>query len=470
MTIASTDPSQSWLLKLKVACDLAGLSPYSWDPVSHRLEWDDRLKAVWGLPPDAQVDYDIFMAGVHPDDRAAVDAAAAHCLNPDGGGVYNVEYRVIAVEGVERWISTRGRAIFAGDQPLEVIGMAMDITDTKHGEGALRKSEERFRLFAENSSRGLWIIDARLGAFLYHNPALERVWDASADAVRDVKGWLARMHPEDRDTAAEILHQIGKHGGPANLEYRIVRDDGAVRWIHDVAFAIRDEGGGIGMIGGITKDVSGPSSPLVYLIDAADRSRQHIASRLRAARFRVIEFATGRAFLEVADALAPGCVVLDICLPGSGGLTVCRTLQTRQRSLPVVVVDNHGGDAQRAVLAMKAGAIDVLCAPCEAQLLLAAVATGLAGIRAATHEDWEAQQAHKRLGALSQRERDVLDGLIAGGTNKTIARTLGLSPRTVESHRAHVMERLGAQTLPETVLIAAMAGLTASPQPRAPAA
>ena len=108
---------------------------------------------------------------------------------------------------------------------------------------------------------------------------------------------------------------------------------------------------------------------------------------------------------------------------------------------------------------MKAGAVDFLEMPYENDALLAAVASAQADIRNVAERDHAAELARTRIAGLSEREREVLDGLLAGGTNKTIARKLGLSPRTVEAHRAHVMQRLGVQSLPEVVLMAAAAGL-----------
>jgi len=108
---------------------------------------------------------------------------------------------------------------------------------------------------------------------------------------------------------------------------------------------------------------------------------------------------------------------------------------------------------------MKAGAVDFLEVPYEREALLAAVASALADIRDTAERSSVAEIARARIADMSTRERAVLEGLLAGGTNKTMARDLGISPRTVENHRAHVMERLGARTLPEAVLMAAAAGL-----------
>src|SRR6476469_1896548 len=99
--------------QLGVVRDLVGFSPYSWDPQTGTLEWDDRLRAMWGLPSGAAIDGETFRAGVHSEDWPRVEAAIARCVDPDGDGVYALEYRVIGIEdGVERWVQTYGRTLF----------------------------------------------------------------------------------------------------------------------------------------------------------------------------------------------------------------------------------------------------------------------------------------------------------------------------------------------------------------------
>ena len=146
-----------------------------------------------------------------------------------------------------------------------------------------------------------------------------------------------------------------------------------------------------------------------------------------------------------------------------------RELKARRIALPVIVVGECQGDVAMAVQAMRAGATDYLEASCSPERLLDAVASAMAGIRDTAERDRALDLARARVAAMSSREREVLGGLLAGGTNKTIARGLGISPRTVEAHRAHVMERLGARTLPEAVIVATSAGLSppATP-PRSP--
>lgn len=123
--------------RLQAAIDLVGLSLYSWDPQTGSAESDAAAKALWGLPPDAPLDVDVWLAGIHPDDRANVEAAAMAAIDPSGDGVYDIEYRVV-VDGVERWVASRSRTHFENGRPMRVWGVVLDITDRKRSEEHLK--------------------------------------------------------------------------------------------------------------------------------------------------------------------------------------------------------------------------------------------------------------------------------------------------------------------------------------------
>ncbi|QCO03343.1 response regulator (plasmid) [Azospirillum argentinense] len=447
--------------RLRAAVDLVGMTLYSWDPTTDALEWDARLKAMWGLPPEAHVDVDIFLGAIHPDDRPRVEAAIAHCLDPRGDGVYAIEYRVIGIEdGLERWVSTHGQTVFDAGRPLGFIGAALDITARKRAEDGLRESEERFRQFAAHSASVLWIVDVGTMRMEYLSPAYEHIWGEPPDAMlQDWRPhWLGTVHPEDRELASGAMDRV-LQGETVDQEYRIVRGNGSVRWIRDTFFAIRSEGGRIRRVAGIAQDITNHSGSLIYVINAEEASQRELLLLLRGVGYDVKAFTSARAFLEIAPALIPGCVLLDIRAPETDGLAIPRELRARRIHLPVIVMGSCDGDIRLAVRAMKAGAVDFLEVPYEREALLAAVASALADIRDTAERSSVAEIARARIADMSTRERAVLEGLLAGGTNKTMARDLGISPRTVENHRAHVMERLGARTLPEAVLMAAAAGL-----------
>jgi FixJ family two-component response regulator len=197
------------------------------------------------------------------------------------------------------------------------------------------------------------------------------------------------------------------------------------------------------------------------VVDADEPSRRELTRGLRDAGYDVRAFPSGTAILESAPALAAGCVVLDIRQPEAGGLTIPRELKARRIGLPVIVVGDAQGDITFAVQVMKAGAVDFLPIPYDLDQLLAAVASAAADIRQTDERDQEANRARGHIAEMPVREREVLEGLLAGQTNKQIGRAIGISPRTVETHRAHVMQRLGAKTVPDAVRIAASAGVQA---------
>ncbi|MFY9293069.1 MAG: PAS domain S-box protein [Methylorubrum rhodinum] len=701
--------------RLQAAVDLVGLSAYSWDPATGALNWDARLKAMWGLPPDAHVDEQVWLCAIHTDDRSCVEAAVAHCTDPTGDGVYHIKYRVIGIcDGVERWVSTHGRTGFEDGRPTSFVGVvveiteqmraeaallesehrlsatlaqlpigvglidpdgsialanevlghyaleripsaeagsserwrayapdgrrlssaeypgaralrgeivvpgvdfiytaadgrecwtrvsaapfhnvdheitgaivvvqnvdrekraelalreseerfravaeqaeagiaivdaahrmsfvneryceilgrtyddllgrtvqelthpddwafneplyqrtmaegasftiekrylrrdstavwvrnvvsalrdgtgaivgglavSLDVTERHQAEAALRESEERFRGFAQHSANVLWLANLATRQLDYLSPAFAQVWGMPPEDMPDITSWLASIHPEDRDAAARTVERVGA-GETLGLEYRIQRaSDHAVRRIRDTFFPIRAEDGRIRSAGGIAQDITTDTGLRAYVVTAGVDARRGFVGVLQAAGYEVQAFASGQAFLDVAGSLIPGCVVLDLEEPGD--LVVASALKAARAQLPVVAIGTSGGDVSFVVRAMKAGAVDFLEEPWKPEELLYAVRTALADIHAAAGQARGRDKDRDRIAALSAREREVLEGLLAGGTNKTIARTLGLSPRTVEIHRARVMEALGARTLSEAVLIATAAGV-----------
>nr|WP_281024087.1 LuxR C-terminal-related transcriptional regulator [Microvirga subterranea] len=195
------------------------------------------------------------------------------------------------------------------------------------------------------------------------------------------------------------------------------------------------------------------------MVDGNKASRHELRLLLQGAGYEVKEFASAQALFEVAPVLVPGCVVVETRSPASGGLSVPKELKARRVGLPVIVIGDARGDISVGVQAMKAGAVDFLSTPYSPEQLLDALAAALSSIHEQAERSHEAERAAVAIASLSAREREVLEGLLAGGSNKTIARDLDISPRTVEAHRARIMERLGTHSLPELVQIAVAAGL-----------
>lgn len=196
----------------------------------------------------------------------------------------------------------------------------------------------------------------------------------------------------------------------------------------------------------------------VYVVDDEEAIRRSASFMLKTSGYQAETFASGPAFLAEVAKLEPGCVLLDVRMPEMDGLEVLATLSARGVMLPVIVLTGHG-DVSTAVEAMKAGALDFIEKPYEKQRLLAAVENARAQSTSASRREVQREEARKRLNALTSRELDVLKGLVAGLPNKTIGYDLGISPRTVEIHRANLMEKLGARSLSDALRIGFNAGL-----------
>jgi PAS domain S-box-containing protein len=460
--------------RLQSAVDLLGLGLYAWDPQTNAFEWDTRVKGMWGLPPDAHIDYGLWRDRVHPDDLARVEAAVAKCADPNGDGVYAIEYRVNGMDGMERWVATHGRTTFESARPVHFFGVALDITERKRGEERekraeqrIRDKEERFRQFAEHSSNVLWILNVDTRQFEYLSPAFDGLWRRSRDETRDY--WTETIHADDRERASRGMERA-LLGDLVVQEYRIVRPDGSVCSVRDTVFPIRDPHERVKWVGGIAQDITIHDALQAYLIDADATSRQKVAHVLYGAGYAVKTFTSGADFLEMAHVLSTGCVVLNIESAPSEGLQLVRQLKANGNNLPLIVTGVSSGNVTLAIQAMKAGAVDWLEMPYPDDQLLMAVSSALADIRFSAARSRDAEFARARVAGMSVRERQVLEGLLAGGTNKVIGRALGISPRTVELYRASVMERLGVGTLPEAVLMAAAAGVRPAPRrdPRKP--
>ena len=200
-----------------------------------------------------------------------------------------------------------------------------------------------------------------------------------------------------------------------------------------------------------------PGEAVVHVIDDDEAVRDSLSFLLRAADMSVQSHESAAAFVSLLPAVASGCIVTDIRMPGLSGLDLLRRLNDDAVRLPVIVITGHG-DVPLAVEAMKLGAVDFLEKPFDDENLLAAVRAALD--RHGDQDQREAREAEfrERLGLLSARERQVLDGLIAGQANKAIAYDLGISARTIEVYRANVMTKMKAGSLSELVRMTLIAG------------
>ena len=197
---------------------------------------------------------------------------------------------------------------------------------------------------------------------------------------------------------------------------------------------------------------------LVHVVDDEDTIRRSLDFLLRTAGFRVETWEDGEAFLKGGDRSAAACVLLDVRMPGMDGLQVQAEMASRGINLPVVVLTGHG-DIGIAVRAMRAGAVDFLEKPFSRERLLQALEVGFMQLADREGRRQREEWARTQVAKVTEREREVLEGLACGYPNKTIAYDLGISSRTVEVYRANLMEKLEVANFADALRVAFAAGM-----------
>ena len=193
---------------------------------------------------------------------------------------------------------------------------------------------------------------------------------------------------------------------------------------------------------------------IVHIVDDDEAVRQSLAFLLSSTGLAVRLYDSASAFLAGLASVKGGCLITDMRMPDMTGLELLHQLRAKACGLPAIVITGHG-DVALAVEAMKAGAVDFIEKPFDEEAILHAVQAALE--RGSEGEGGDAPAIAARLASLSERERQVLEGLIAGHPNKTIAYDLGISPRTVEVYRANLMTKMEARSLSELIRMAILA-------------
>lgn len=201
-----------------------------------------------------------------------------------------------------------------------------------------------------------------------------------------------------------------------------------------------------------------PDKKVVHIVDDDDAVRQSLEFLLKSAKIEVHSHTSATSFLEVLPTFDPGCVITDVRMPGISGIELLKQLKSMASPIPVIIITGHG-DVPLAVEAMKYGAADFLEKPFDDELLLATVRSALNRLEKDGKREAERAEILDKLATLSSRERQVLEGLVAGHANKIIAFNLSISPRTVEIYRANVMSKMGAASLSDLVRMALVAGI-----------
>ena len=199
----------------------------------------------------------------------------------------------------------------------------------------------------------------------------------------------------------------------------------------------------------------------VYIIDDDDAVRDSLSIQLESTGYEVASFPSAIGFLEIATSLQPGCVISDVQMPDMDGMELQQRLNDMKLDFPVVIVTGHA-DVALAVRAMKAGAVDFIEKPFDEDAILNSVQHAQTRFAAQRATAQAGATAREKLATLTPREREVFDEMVRGKQNKMIAYDLDISPRTVEVHRARVLEKLEARSLSELVRLALAAGVPIS--------
>ncbi|MGE5146506.1 MAG: response regulator FixJ [Candidatus Eiseniibacteriota bacterium] len=195
------------------------------------------------------------------------------------------------------------------------------------------------------------------------------------------------------------------------------------------------------------------SKPLVYVVDDDEAVRDSLSLLFESEALEAEAFASARAFLDKLDRTRPGCIVADVRMPGMSGVELLEKLQAEQAAIPIILITGHG-DVPMAVAALKAGAADFFEKPFDDALLVASVRAALDATDEQRRRAVEDSELRARAATLTTREREVMDLVVAGHSNKVVAARLAISPRTVEVYRARVMEKMQARSLADIVRMA----------------
>ncbi|UHC20238.1 MULTISPECIES: PAS domain S-box protein [Methylobacterium] len=237
---------------LRLAAEATGIGIFDYNLVTGELGWDARVRAVFGLSPDARVSYATFLAGLHPEDRVRADEAVQAALDPAGPGHFDIEYRTLGLEdGIERWIAAKGQAIIENGRTVRFVGTVRDITARRRAEQELRETEERYRLASRATNDAIWDWDLASDHIRW-NEAVQTLFGYAPDEVGPSGSWWkSHIHPDDRERVKTSIYAvINGESEHWSDEYRFLRADGSYADILDRGYVLRDERGrGVRMIG-----------------------------------------------------------------------------------------------------------------------------------------------------------------------------------------------------------------------------
>ncbi|WP_395945394.1 PAS domain-containing protein [Brevundimonas sp.] len=391
----------------------------------------------------------------HPDEAASlaeIEAACRETRKPFEG-----QARLKGALGDYRWFLIRAQQIWEGDgRFIGWCGSAVDIEDWRVAAEGVTDRDELVREFSGAETTMMWTADVASRRVQGLNPHFRSAWalPASGESV-SWDEWVQLVHPDDQAQMAGALDLIAA-GETMQGKFRAPTADGGLRWFHATAFPIRGPGGVIARIGGLLVDVTSDTDPRVYLIDADAAAQNRLTHAFTRSSFKVRSFDDVAAFAKLSDDLVPGVVVLASDRELGSLIKAAGVLGVSSARLPWIAVGSFDHQLNEVVQLMKLGAANVLPASTPPEAIVQAARAALPSDGPRSRESSRGPSgARNKIAELSRREREVLDGLARGGTNKTIAQSLSLSPRTVETYRAQLMDRLGVRTLADLLKLAA---------------
>jgi PAS domain S-box-containing protein len=393
----------------------------------------------------------------HPDDQARAVEVLESCSR--ASSPFEAQVRLRDRNASYRWFLIRAQQVWDSEGRLGGwCGSAVDIEDWRNAADGLTDRDERFREFSGAESTLMWTADVATRHAVGLNPQFRSAWalPLTGEPV-PWDAWVASVHPDDRPQMAGAFDRVAA-GETLQGKFRSETPGGGLRWFHATAFPIPGPDGSVARIGGLLVDVTGDVDPRVYLIHADAAGQNRLSHAFTRAGFKVRSFDDAAAFAKMSDDLMAGVVVLAADDDVSSLIGGAGVLGLNGSRFPWIAVGEFDHHMNEIVQLMKLGAANVLPSGADPEVLISAVRAAMpSSPRKQDAPRAPSSDARQRIAELSRREREVLDGLAAGGTNKTIAQSLSLSPRTVETYRAQLMDRLGVRTLAELLRLAAEA-------------
>jgi FixJ family two-component response regulator/PAS domain-containing protein len=414
-----------------------------------RTQWRNaRLRTLRGEAGDD--DGDLWTTLLHPDDMDGVTAELRQAKL--GRRSLEKAMRLKMTTGEYRWHLARLEPTFDEARALTGwCGVATDIHASVDAVEALDRRTALFAQFAENTASLIWTLDLQTLTIERLTPNFSRIWpDLAPDRPWRWDQFLTTIHAADRPTLEAGLERsaAGEVGGG---KFRVVMPDGAIRMVDCSIFPIMTPDGRIPCIGGSLQILTRERPRVAHLVDADPGSQNRLSHGLRKRGFEVTVFDSLEGLADVAAGMAPG----PLLYHHQGDEEALARLSGLMRNSglsrdPWIVLQPGERPAREAVAIMKLGACDILEIDAPIDAVVVALDTAASLIRPTEPLDPAPRAPRYRL---TGREFEIAQGLVAGGTNKTIGQGLGISPRTVESHRGRLMERLGVKNLAELVAL-----------------